>query len=403
MDKRIQRHGVVEPLTGSNDSLLNDSLFGNDESTSVWALSGKFVEDASSQLVAITEDRLTVGRHSDNGLQLTHPTVSGHHAEIVLVGSEIFVRDLNSTNGTLLNGHRTCELTALQTGDILHFGSVMLVLHRTRESNRCDTVVSDAGLDAIAHVQFNNLIEDPAVQPMFQPIIDLQTMERTGFEVLSRSKLFGLETPDKMFRIATQRQSAPALSRVCRLEGLRAAEGFDRSTDIYLNTHPDEIGTTELLDSLRELRRLYPEQALTLEVHEAGVTSTSYLRELQACLNELKIRLAYDDFGAGQARLLELVEVPPDVLKFDLKLIQSLPSASAQHIATIESLVRMVQDLNVAALAEGVETEEQTEICRQIGFKYVQGYLYGRAGKIEQWYDAGTGDLPQTRISNKEA
>ena len=42
---------------------------------------------------------------------------------------------------------------------------------------------------------------------------------------------------------------------------------------------------------------------------------------------ELQIGLAYDDFGAGQARLVELVDVPPDYLKFDMKLVQNLQSA----------------------------------------------------------------------------
>jgi len=375
-----------ESLSSASVSIVN-SLFTKTEAPSVWALSGKIIEDADSQFITISENRLTIGRHSNNGLQLSDPTVSGQHAELLQVNSDIFVRDLNSTNGTLLNGRRINELTGLRAGDILHFGSVMLVLHQTELPHRCDTVVSDSGVDAIAHVQFDSLIHDPAIEPVFQPIVDLKTRSIIAFELLSRSQLFGLETPEKMFRIATQRQSAVALSRVCRIEGLRAAQQFNAGTEIYLNTHPEELGRNSLFDSLRELRHLYPDERLCLEVHEAGVTSTTFLRELRRMLDDLGIGLAYDDFGAGQARLLELIEVPPDVLKFDLKLVQSLPDATDQQLSTIESLLRIVHDLDVIVLAEGIETEQQAAICQQVGFDTAQGFLYGRGTRIENWLE----------------
>jgi EAL domain-containing protein (putative c-di-GMP-specific phosphodiesterase class I) len=88
--------------------------------------------------------------------------------------------------------------------------------------------------------------------------------------------------------------------------------------------------------------------------------------------------LAYDDFGAGQARLVELVEVPPDYLKFDLKLVHCIDHATNERQRMLASLVQMVRELGIAALAEGVETSEEHEICRQMGFQYAQGFFFGR-------------------------
>ena len=79
--------------------------------------------------------------------------------------------------------------------------------------------------------------------------------------------------------------------------------------------------------SLRELRELEPRRPLVLEIHEAAVTCGDEMKQLRAALADLQIGLAYDDFGAGQARLVELVDVPPDYLKFDMKLVQNLESA----------------------------------------------------------------------------
>jgi EAL domain-containing protein (putative c-di-GMP-specific phosphodiesterase class I) len=91
----------------------------------------------------------------------------------------------------------------------------------------------------------------------------------------------------------------------------------------------------------------------------------------------MKIGLAYDDFGAGQARLVELVEVPPDYLKFDMKLVQKIASASLERQRMLASLVKMVHELGVAPLAEGIEEAGDHEVCRQMGFKLAQGFYYG--------------------------
>jgi pSer/pThr/pTyr-binding forkhead associated (FHA) protein len=72
-------------------------------------------------------DKTTVGRSEDNAFQLTHPSVSGHHCEILLRGSEVAVRDLNSTNGTYINGDEVTE-HAIKPGQVLRLGEIELRL-----------------------------------------------------------------------------------------------------------------------------------------------------------------------------------------------------------------------------------------------------------------------------------
>lgn len=73
----------------------------------------------------VNVERTTVGRLEDNTFQIADPLVSSHHAEIILRGSEILIRDLNSTNGTFINSEKITEAT-LQPGQILRFGQVEL-------------------------------------------------------------------------------------------------------------------------------------------------------------------------------------------------------------------------------------------------------------------------------------
>jgi hypothetical protein len=70
-------------------------------------------------------ERTTVGRVEDNTFQIADGSVSSHHAEIILRGSEIVIKDLNSTNGTFINNEKISE-TVLKPGQTLRFGQVEL-------------------------------------------------------------------------------------------------------------------------------------------------------------------------------------------------------------------------------------------------------------------------------------
>jgi pSer/pThr/pTyr-binding forkhead associated (FHA) protein len=72
-------------------------------------------------------DKTTLGRVDDNTIPISSPTVSGHHCEILLRGSEVVVRDLGSTNGTYINGEKVSE-SALKISQILRLGEVEMRL-----------------------------------------------------------------------------------------------------------------------------------------------------------------------------------------------------------------------------------------------------------------------------------
>ena len=70
-------------------------------------------------------ERNTVGRVEDNTFQIADASVSSHHAEILLRGADIVIKDLNSTNGTFINGEKVSEVV-LKPGQTLRFGQVEL-------------------------------------------------------------------------------------------------------------------------------------------------------------------------------------------------------------------------------------------------------------------------------------
>jgi len=72
-------------------------------------------------------DRTTVGRVEDNAFPIPEPSVSSHHCEVLLRGDEVVVRDLESTNGTYINGERVTE-SVLRPGQILRLGQIEMRL-----------------------------------------------------------------------------------------------------------------------------------------------------------------------------------------------------------------------------------------------------------------------------------
>src|SRR5580698_6369223 len=75
----------------------------------------------------LAAERTTVGRVEDNAFQIAEPSVSSRHCEIFLRGSDIVVKDLNSTNGTFINGEKTTE-GVLKPGQTLRLGNIELKL-----------------------------------------------------------------------------------------------------------------------------------------------------------------------------------------------------------------------------------------------------------------------------------
>jgi EAL domain-containing protein (putative c-di-GMP-specific phosphodiesterase class I) len=97
---------------------------------------------------------------------------------------------------------------------------------------------------------------------------------------------------------------------------------------------------------------------------------------------EINVGLAFDDFGAGQARLFELAEAPPHYLKFDRRFVAGIDQAPTSRQRLVASLVAAARELMVLTVAEGVETQEEAAACERAGFSHAQGYYFGRPGPI---------------------
>lgn len=370
----------------------------NAASKSQWFLSGQIDETEPLRRFAVHSEPFTVGRQSGASLTLPKGCISKNHAQIKFGNNCLVLEDLGSTNGTYVNGEQISEPTEVHEDDIIQFATIVFrVGSDVNQSNSGNTIAEDVCDQALAMIQFERLISDGALYPHFQPIVKLSDQSRIGYEVLGRSRLFGLQSPYEMFAAASQLNMEAQLSEAFRLRGVEIGTAFGKDSNLFVNTHPRELDRPEFYDSLRALREAAPEQMITLEIHEAASTNLKMMRELCAFLEDYQLKLAFDDFGVGRARLVELGEVRPDFLKFDMKLTKNIEMAPPRRQEIVALFATMVNSLGIKTLAEGVETRECHEILVEMGFELGQGFYYGRPSSISKYLDpSGDTDFPGT-------
>ena len=352
-----------------------------------WFLSGQIDESQPNRQFPIHTLPFSIGRRSDSGLCLPVGCISKNHAEIVAgENGRLILRELGSTNGTFVNGVQLNGEIELQESDLVHFAAIVFRVGSERKSDTINNTIQEDVCDqALALIQFERLISDGGLYPHFQPLVKLEDQSRIGYEVLGRSRLFGLQSPHEMFTAASQLNLEAQLSEAFRLSGIEIGSALGADANLFVNTHPKELDRPEFYESLKKLREVAPKQKITLEIHEGASTNMNMMRELCAVLGDLQIQLAFDDFGVGKARLVELGEVRPDFLKFDMKLTKNIESAPPKRQELVALFANLVNNLGIQTLAEGVETRECHDILVQMGFQLGQGFYYGRPASITKF------------------
>ncbi|WP_407310360.1 EAL domain-containing protein [Desulfosporosinus sp. SB140] len=121
---------------------------------------------------------------------------------------------------------------------------------------------------------------------------------------------------------------------------------------------------------------------------ELEITESSFINNYDSVAKELKnlrdfgVRIALDDFGTGYSSLSYLKKLPIDLLKIDKSFIQEIDFSNPHNDLT-ESIIALVNKLNIKTIAEGVETLEQLNFLTNAKCDYVQGYYFGKPSAEE--------------------
>jgi EAL domain-containing protein (putative c-di-GMP-specific phosphodiesterase class I) len=344
-------------------------------------------------MVPIEPVPFIIGRDGDCSLTLQSKWVSRHHAAIHRSGDLLWIRDLGSTNGTFVNRKKIQDAELVEPGDIISFGKFEFRIRSvdsTRPGQSDDTFSMDLTEElaylATLEPRLRRLLSERTVIPHFQPIMSFSDSRVIGYEILGRVNEEGLPSnPSELFDAATYLGFASDLSALFREVGLDVGKKLEGSPLLFVNTNAVEMYETEtLVESLRRVRDAGPSIRIVLEISEKAIPDTEEMVRFRTKLTDLDIGVAFDDFGVGQTRLVELAKTPPDFLKFDISLIHRIHLAPQRLHQMILTFVKAAQDLGIATIAEGIECLEESETCRLLGFEYAQGYYCGRPSPISE-------------------
>jgi len=146
---------------------------------------------------------------------------------------------------------------------------------------------------------------------------------------------------------------------------------------ISINVSAQSLARADVISQLLELSRHNGRHPLMLEITETSlVTQMDDVRSYLDLLGSVNYRIAMDDFGTGYSPLRYLVDLPVDVIKFDMSLVAKLGDTD-RAATVVADLVHMMKDAGYALVAEGVESADTLARVESLGFSHVQGYLLG--------------------------
>jgi diguanylate cyclase (GGDEF)-like protein len=220
----------------------------------------------------------------------------------------------------------------------------------------------------------------------YQPKINLHDSSLTGFEALLRwDHDDGIRTPGSFRAVLDHPDLSMRLGKFVLNEALDQARawldaGFQFG-HISINIGAGQIADPTLPQSilLGIARRQLPPSAIVIEVTE-DVFLTRDPGPVHALCEAMKnhgISVSLDDFGTGFASLTHLRTLPVDELKIDRSFVSRL---GQDHVTTaiVKAIAGLARDLGHKIVAEGVETQNQAQILRELACDHAQGYLFGR-------------------------
>lgn len=241
-----------------------------------------------------------------------------------------------------------------------------------------------------------------------QPKYQIRDGQLAGAEALVRwnHPEWGLQPPGEFIPIFERNGFITKLDqyvweRACALLQEWDQKGYPR-INISVNVSRMDIYNVNLADVLTGLVQkhgLSPSR-LHLEITESAYTDTSrQLIDTLGSLRKLGFIIEMDDFGSGYSSLNMLTEMPVDVLKLDMKFIQTeITRPAGQGI--LRFIVDLARWMKLSVVAEGVETREQLERLQNDGCDYAQGYYFAKPMPVKNFISILTAQSPSADMEN---
>ena len=276
-------------------------------------------------------------------------------------------------------------------GELLREAEIAMVRAKADPAGRQALFEPSMSEQTIERIDLENdlrrAVERDEFRLHYQPLVALSTGVIVGFEALVRWQhpTRGLVPPLAFIPLAEETGLIGSIGRwvletACRQAYAWRASGPGGSPLVMsVNLSARQFAQADLVESIAEIleeSHLDP-SSLELEITESVVMDQSEIgiRALRR-LRELGVQLVLDDFGTGYSSLAYLKHLPLDTIKIDRSFVAGLANAPDRSI--VEAVIALAHGLGIGVVAEGIETDDQRRVLRDLGCDLGQGYLFSR-------------------------
>jgi EAL domain-containing protein (putative c-di-GMP-specific phosphodiesterase class I) len=210
----------------------------------------------------------------------------------------------------------------------------------------------------------------------FQPIVSWSERRVVAYEALVRSTDQTFPHPGALLDAAERLGRLDDLGRAIRHAVSEVVRAAPEGLGFFVNLHSQDLMDDSLFSPSSQLSSVAGR--VVLEITErASLDRVDDVRERVATLRHLGYRIAVDDLGAGYAGLTSFAQLEPEVVKLDMALVRNI-HLEPTKAALVESMANVCRQMNVAVVAEGVESEAERDVLATAGCGLFQGYLFGK-------------------------
>jgi diguanylate cyclase (GGDEF)-like protein len=285
-------------------------------------------------------------------------------------------------------------------------------LYQAKNGGRDGYRFFEAGLSAKLHdrqtMEFDlrRALGRKELRVIYQPQVSTQTRAIFGFEALVRwnSPTRGAVGPNVFIPLAEETGLIGPIGEWVLREACTEAARWPKPLQIAVNISGVQLRSPALPRLIHDILR---EVGLAPERLEIEITETALIEDFDQAmriLREIKasgVKVAMDDFGTGYSSLSNLRAFPFDKIKIDRSFVCKA-YANEDSAAIVRAIIGLCKGLNLAVLAEGVETADEMRFLANEHCPQAQGYLFGRPGEIGEFPEAFAADIVQLAIMRQQ-
>ena len=217
----------------------------------------------------------------------------------------------------------------------------------------------------------------------FQPIVDVETDTVFAYEALVRGPA---GEPAMTVLDSVDEGNRYAFDQACRVKAIESAIAaglMNTPARLSINFLPNAVYSPVACIQLTLKTAAacgMPLDRLIFEFTEGEhMAAPDHVERIIDTYRQMGFGVAIDDFGAGHAGLGLFARFRPDMIKIDMELVRGIDGDSRRR-AIVGGIMAMCGELDTLVIAEGIETEAEARTLREIGVRYLQGYLFARPG-----------------------